>query len=117
MLIWCGNTDFQNNNSAYGTAVTGNYTGADGVANLLTGDYTLADGTSGNIYGSSSSPSKPDTATLTVPTQYTAAGIGSAIPLSALGEWYVRFRSLTCLFWKTVLFTTYSSQAKRSRNS
>lgn len=65
--------------------MTGNYTAPDGVANLLTGNYTLADGTAGNVYGSS--PSKPDTATLTVPTQWTAAGVGSAIPLSALGEW------------------------------
>lgn len=67
--------------------MTGNYTASDGVANLLTGDYTLTDGTDGNIYGSPSSPSKPDTATLTVPTQYTASGVGSAIPASALGEW------------------------------
>ncbi|CAF9905149.1 MAG: hypothetical protein HETSPECPRED_004893 [Heterodermia speciosa] len=72
---------------AYGTVVTGNYTASDGVANLLTGDYTLTDGSAGNVYGSASSPSKPDTATLTVPTQYTASGVGSAIPFSALGEW------------------------------
>lgn len=72
---------------AYGTVVTGNYTASNGVADLLTGDYTLSDGTAGNVYGSASSPSKPDTATLTVPTQYTAAGVGSAIPLSALGQW------------------------------
>ena len=69
--------------------MTGNYTASDGVANLLSGDYTLSDGTHGNVYGSPSSPSKPNTATLTVPTQYTAAGVGSAIPLSALGEWSV----------------------------
>ena len=72
---------------AYGTVVTGNYTASNGIANLLSGDYTLSDGTAGNVYGSASSPSKPDTATLTVPTQYTAAGVGSAIPLSALGQW------------------------------
>ena len=67
--------------------MTGNYTASDGVVNLLTGDYTLTDGSPGNIYGSPSSPSKPNTVTLTVPTQYTASGVGSAIPLSALGEW------------------------------
>ncbi|KAL8784643.1 MAG: hypothetical protein Q9195_008959 [Heterodermia aff. obscurata] len=72
---------------AYGTVVTGNYTAPDGVANLLTGDFTLSDGTTGNVYGSASSPSKPDTATLTVPTQYTAAGVGSALPVSELGQW------------------------------
>ena len=80
-------TNFILPGGASGTVVTGNYTASDGVVNLLTGDYTLTDGSPGNIYGSPSSPSKPDTATLTVPTQYTASGVGSAIPLSALGEW------------------------------
>lgn len=56
------------------------------MANLLTGDFTLADGTQGNIYGSPSSPSKPNTSTLTLPTQFTGSGIGSVIPLTALGQ-------------------------------
>lgn len=54
------------------------------MANLLSGDFTLVDGTSGNIYGSSLS--KPDTAALAIPTQYTASGSGSAIPATALGQ-------------------------------
>ena len=45
----------------------------------------MSDGTSGNMYLSMGS--KPNTATLTLPTQYTASGVGSAIPVSALGEW------------------------------
>ena len=65
--------------------MSGNYTSSGGEANLLNGNYTLTDGTSGNIYPSA--PAKPDTATLTLPTQYTAAGVGSAIPVSALGQW------------------------------
>ncbi|MCJ1227957.1 hypothetical protein MMC12_004616 [Toensbergia leucococca] len=69
-----------------GNIVAGSYTSNDSTANLLSGDYTLANGTAGNIYGSDSSPSKPNTATLTLPTVYTSAGVGSAIPLSALGE-------------------------------
>ncbi|KAL8824530.1 MAG: hypothetical protein Q9191_004992 [Dirinaria sp. TL-2023a] len=72
---------------AYGQVVSGNYTSENGIANLLTGQYTLADGMKGNIYGSQSSTATPDTATLTMPTQYTAKGVGSAIPISELGEW------------------------------
>ena len=80
-------TNFILPGGASGTVVTGNYTASDGVVNLLTGEYTLIGGSPGNIYGSPSSPSKPNTVTLTVPTQYTASGVGSAIPSSALGEW------------------------------
>lgn len=67
--------------------MSGSYTASDGsTANLITGDYTLTDGTSGNIYGSPSSPSKPNTATLDMPTQYTASGSIGAIPVTALGQ-------------------------------
>ncbi|KAL8734342.1 MAG: hypothetical protein Q9166_001540 [cf. Caloplaca sp. 2 TL-2023] len=69
-----------------GQIVSGSYSSSSGQANLIQGDYTLADGTKGNIYGSEDSPSKPDTATLAIPTQYTAAGSGSAIPATALGQ-------------------------------
>ena len=72
---------------AYGQVVSGNYTSGNGIVNLLTGQYSMTDGTKGNIYGSQSSLAKPDTATLTMPTQYTATGVGSAIPVSKLGEW------------------------------
>lgn len=72
---------------AYGQIVSGNYTSSDGNANLLTGDYSMNDGSSGNIYTSTGAAAKPDTATLAIPTQYTAAGVGSAIPATALGEW------------------------------
>ena len=47
----------------------------------------MTDGSSGNIYSSQGASAKPNTATLTVPTQYTASGVGSAIPVSQLGEW------------------------------
>ncbi|CZR69229.1 related to WSC2 Glucoamylase III (alpha-1,4-glucan-glucosidase) [Phialocephala subalpina] len=68
-----------------GTVVGGSYTSAGGdIANLETGDYKLANGQTGNIY--SSNPSlKPNTATLPMPSQFTASGVGSAIPLSSLG--------------------------------
>ena len=63
--------------------MSGNYTASDGsTANLISGNYTLTNGTTGNIYGSPSSPSKPNTATLDVPTQYTASGSIGAIPVT-----------------------------------
>ena len=72
---------------SYGQIVSGSYTASDGsTANLVSGNYTLTDGTTGNIYGSPSSPSKPNTATLDIPTQYTASGSISAIPVAALGQ-------------------------------
>ncbi|MCJ1260777.1 hypothetical protein MMC22_000640 [Lobaria immixta] len=80
-------TNFLLPGGASGTIVTGNYTSPNGdVANLISGDYTLANGLQGNIYGSASDAPKPNTATLTLPTQYTAAGVGSAIPLTGLGK-------------------------------
>ncbi|KAF2147213.1 uncharacterized protein K452DRAFT_211951, partial [Aplosporella prunicola CBS 121167] len=67
-----------------GNIVSGNYNRTDGSSvNLLTGDYT-DNGTSGNIY-SSDAADKPNTATLSIPPLYTASGVGSAIPISALG--------------------------------
>ena len=70
---------------SYGQVHDGSYTSTNGAtANLLTGNYTLSDGSSGNIYGTPATP--PNTATMTLPTQYTAAGTGSAIPVTALGE-------------------------------
>ncbi|KAI4250916.1 MAG: hypothetical protein L6R42_008571 [Xanthoria sp. 1 TBL-2021] len=69
-----------------GQIVSGSYSSGTGQANLIDGDYTLADGTKGNIYGSEDSPSKPDTAALPIPTQYTASGSGTAIAATALGQ-------------------------------
>ena len=78
-------TNFFLPDNSYGTIVTGSYTPSEGGSvNLLSGNYTLVNGTSGNVYGSDSA-AKPNTATLTIPTQYTASGVGSAIPASALG--------------------------------
>ncbi|KAL9602640.1 MAG: hypothetical protein Q9179_002471 [Wetmoreana sp. 5 TL-2023] len=71
---------------ATGQIVSGEFSSTNGQANLITGNYTLSDGTKGNVYGSEDSPSKPDTATLPIPTQYTAAGSGNAIPATALGQ-------------------------------
>lgn len=72
---------------SYGQIVSGSYTASDGsTANLISGNYNLTNGSTGNIYGSPSSPSKPNTATLDMPTQYTASGSISVIPVTALGQ-------------------------------
>ncbi|KAL8728749.1 MAG: hypothetical protein Q9181_005234 [Wetmoreana brouardii] len=71
---------------ATGQIVSGEFSSTNGHANLVSGNYTLSDGTQGNVYGSDDSPSKPNTATLPIPTQYTAAGSGNAIPATALGQ-------------------------------
>ncbi|MCJ1398037.1 hypothetical protein MMC11_001234 [Xylographa trunciseda] len=79
-------TDFFLPDGSYGTIDSGNYTTSDGSnANLLSGQYTLSNGTTGNIYGSANSPEVPNTSTLTLPTPFTSAGVGSAIPASDLG--------------------------------
>lgn len=70
---------------SYGQIHDGSYSSTNGsTANLLTGNYTLGDGSSGNIYGTPATP--PNTATLTLPTQDTSSGVGSAIPVTALGQ-------------------------------
>ncbi|PMD21324.1 hypothetical protein NA56DRAFT_645616 [Hyaloscypha hepaticicola] len=70
---------------SFGTVVGGSYTSSTGDhANLETGDYTLANGTTGNIY-SNDPAAKPNTATLPMPSQFTASGVGSAVPISNLG--------------------------------
>ncbi|KAL8689771.1 MAG: hypothetical protein Q9218_004626, partial [Villophora microphyllina] len=71
---------------ATGQIVSGAYTSTEGTANLLDGDFTKSDGTKGNVYGAEDSPSKPNTATLAIPSQYTASGSISAIPATALGQ-------------------------------
>ncbi|MDI1487440.1 MAG: hypothetical protein OHK93_006710 [Ramalina farinacea] len=93
--------------SSNGQIVSGNYsTPAGATANLISGDYKLADGTSGNIYSGSQSSDKPNTATLPIPTQYTAAGSGSAIAATALGQ-VVTYT--TTIPGTTVLPTTVSA--------
>lgn len=87
-----------------GTLATGLFTTPDGTAtaNLLTGDFrnssssssvsaaaaaapaTSSAAISGNIYAADPD-AKPNTATLSIPPQYTAEGVGSAIPLTELG--------------------------------
>jgi hypothetical protein len=63
---------------------TGNYTTKNGSqANFINGTYTLSGGKTGNLFNPSS---KLNTATLTIPAQWTSSGVGSAIPVTALGH-------------------------------
>ncbi|OCK87121.1 uncharacterized protein K441DRAFT_623584 [Cenococcum geophilum 1.58] len=71
---------------SYGTITTGEYSGADGSkVNLLTGNFTISNGQNGNIYSNDES-AKPNTATLSIPPQWTGTGVGSAIPITELAS-------------------------------
>ncbi|OAG03721.1 uncharacterized protein CC84DRAFT_1165908 [Paraphaeosphaeria sporulosa] len=75
-------TNFAFADRSYGSLTTGNYTQGGSEANLFTGQYSK-DGTEGNIY-SEDPAAKPNTATLSIPPQWTEAGVGSAIPPTAI---------------------------------
>lgn len=81
-------TNFFLPDSSYGTLYFGTYKSSSGdTANLITGNYTLkSSGETGNIYSTNESE-KPNTATMSVPNQFTGTGIGSAIPATALGAY------------------------------
>jgi len=79
-------TDYILADGSYGTITNGEYSGADGSkVNLLTGNFTISNGQNGNIYSNNES-AKPNTATLSIPPQWTATGVGSAIPITELAS-------------------------------
>ncbi|KAL1597307.1 hypothetical protein SLS60_008891 [Paraconiothyrium brasiliense] len=75
-------TNFAFSDRSYGSLTTGDYTQGGSEANLLTGEYSK-DGSEGNIYSNDPS-AKPNTATLSIPPQWTESGVGSAIPATAI---------------------------------
>ena len=78
-------TNFILADTSVGSITTGEYTAKDGSkANLISGEYTNKDGEKGQIYTNASD--KPNTATLSIPPQFTGTGVGSAIPASELGS-------------------------------
>ncbi|KAF2240757.1 hypothetical protein BU26DRAFT_404981, partial [Trematosphaeria pertusa] len=77
-------TNFAFSDGSYGSLTTGDYTQGDAKANLISGDYTKGS-ESGNIYAQDPS-AKPNTATLSIPPQWTGTGVGSAIPATGLGS-------------------------------
>ena len=79
-------TDYILADGSYGTITNGEYNGADGSkANLLTGNFTTSNGQNGNVYSNDES-AKPNTATLSIPPQWTGTGVGSAIPITELAS-------------------------------
>lgn len=77
-------TNFAFPDGSYGSLTTGDYSSGDSTANLINGNYTSG-GQQGNIYASDPS-AKPNTATLSIPPQYTGTGVGGAIPATELGS-------------------------------
>lgn len=91
-------TNFGFADGSYGSLTTGEYKSGDNTANLLTGEYKSS-GQQGNIY-SASPDAKPNTATLSIPPQFTGTGVGSAVPPGQLGS--------VVVFTTTIPGTTYS---------
>ncbi|KAF1848315.1 uncharacterized protein K460DRAFT_403606 [Cucurbitaria berberidis CBS 394.84] len=77
-------TNFAFADGSYGSLATGEYSSGPASANLLNGDYTNGD-QKGNMYASDLQ-AKPNTATLSVPPQFTGSGVGGPIPASELGS-------------------------------
>jgi hypothetical protein len=77
-------TNFAFADKSFGSLTTGEYNSQGSTANLLTGNFSNPSG-SGNIYANDSQ-AKPNTATLSVPPQYTGTGVGGAVPASELGS-------------------------------
>ncbi|KAK8206025.1 hypothetical protein IWZ01DRAFT_544105 [Phyllosticta capitalensis] len=124
-------TNFVLPDGTTGTVALGSLSLPDGSsADLFTGAYTNASShVSGNLYDDDSSSSssssavlasdKPNTATLSIPPVYTAAGVGSAIPISALGTLItsVVTRTETFVSSHTVPATTRAAPETDARGS
>jgi hypothetical protein len=77
-------TNYYLADGSYGSITTGAYNcSSGGVANLITGWYELPNGQTGNIY--QIGILAPNVTVLAMPTPFTSNGIGSAIPVTALG--------------------------------
>lgn len=77
-------TNFAFADGSYGSLTTGEYSSGGNSANLISGDYT-AGSQRGNIY-TANPQEKPNTATLSIPPQYTGTGVGSAVPANQIGS-------------------------------
>jgi hypothetical protein len=78
-------TNFAFQDGSWGSLTTGEYNAQGGAkVNLISGQYTVQ-GLDGNIY-SEDPAAKPDTATLSIPPQWTETGVGSAIPASEIAS-------------------------------
>lgn len=79
-------TNYAFPDGSWGSLTTGEFNAKDGSkANLVTGEYTKAGNEKGNIYASDPA-AKPNTATLSIPPQWTGTGVGSAIPATEIAS-------------------------------
>ena len=81
-------TQYAFQDGSWGSLTTGEYNREkqDGsVVNLISGEYSKAGGEKGDIY-SDDPGAKPNTATLSIPPQWTGTGVGSAIPATELAS-------------------------------
>lgn len=92
-------TNYAFADGSYGSLTTGEYKSGSSSANLLTGEYTNGNN-KGNIYANDTQ-AKPNTATLSIPPQFTGTGVGSAVPASELGSIIV--------YTTTIPGTTYTA--------
>ncbi|CAO2654402.1 Nn.00g111350.m01.CDS01 [Neocucurbitaria sp. VM-36] len=109
-------TNFAFPDGSFGSLTTGDYSSGGASANLLTGNYTNGD-KQGNIYANDEQ-AKPNTATLSIPPQYTGTGVGSAVPASELGSVIVYTTTIPGTTFtapttvpETVMVATVSGQA------
>lgn len=63
---------------SWGSLTTGTYTTSEGTADLINGNYTKTTGETGDIYAADPED-KPNTATLSIPPQWTDTGVGPAL--------------------------------------
>jgi len=63
---------------SWGSLTDGTYTTSEGTADLINGNYTKTTGETGDIYAAAPED-KPNTATLSIPPQWTATGVGPAL--------------------------------------
>lgn len=91
-------TNFAFPDGSHGSLTTGDYSSDGASVNLVSGDYTKGD-EKGNIYSNDPS-AKPNTATLSIPPQYTGTGVGGAIPATELGS--------IIIYTTTIPGTTYT---------
>lgn len=78
-------TNFAFADGSYGSLTTGEYSSGASSANLISGNYSTGNGEVGNIYANDPQ-AKPNTATLSIPPQFTGTGIGGPVPISELGS-------------------------------
>ncbi|CBY01845.1 hypothetical protein IAQ61_006441 [Plenodomus lingam] len=92
-------TNYAFPDGSFGSLTTGEYNSGKATANLISGNYTNGN-ENGNIYANDPS-ARPNTATMSIPPQFTGTGVGDAIPATELGSIIV--------YTTTIPGTTYTA--------